>query len=67
MKKEVYIDELRETFTRSGSGILPGRSRRGSLGPAGGWGVGGECKSARRGGKHAWGAWGILRHQFFQS
>ena len=25
----------------------------GSLGTAGGWGVGGDCKSARRGGKHA--------------
>ena len=37
----------------------------GSLGPAGGWGVGGDCKSARRGGKHAWGAWGILRHPIF--
>ena len=39
----------------------------GSLGSAGGWGVGGDCKSARRGGKNAWGAWGILRQQFFQS
>ena len=37
----------------------------GSLGPVGGWGVGGDCKSARRGGKHAWGAWGILRHPIF--